>query len=881
MPVLLSRRPETGTIPREESLAGLPTGASGVVAALEGPLALTRRLAEMGFTPGTAVGVRRIAPLGDPIEIELRGYRLSLRRDQAGLIRLGGAPVAGGDAQAAVAAPARPALPQGRDAVIALAGNPNSGKTTLFNAITGLRQKVANYPGVTVDKKVGRAPLGQGRWAQVIDLPGTYSLTPGSPDERIAVEVLAGMQPDVASPDVVVAVVDATNLARNLLLATQVLDAGVPVVVALTMMDEARSRGVAPDAARLSALLGVPVVPVVASTGEGLLALREALAGARSVPAAGAPWRHAAAEAAIDGVVEAMRPHAASRGLDDARMRLLASHLLVDSEVAHGFGLAAVEPLTVAAARARGDGSIALDAIRCRYDWIDRACALVSGAASVGPAPERLDAVLLHRVGGPLAFALVMWGLFISIFTLAAPVMDLAEGLVLDFGAWIAGFMPEGLLHDLWLNGVVAGVGGVVIFAPQIAVMFIIFSLLEESGYLARGAFILDRLLSKVGLHGRSFVPLLSSHACAIPGIMSARAIPDRNERLATMLVAPFMSCGARLPVYGLLIGAFYGGLPAWQQGTIMFALYGLGIVAAAAVAWALRRTALRGGGSSFLIELPPYRWPSLGEVARVTWRAVWAFVRRAGTIILALSIVLWAAMTFPRLPEERAAEIAAAHGTTLDAIATAEAEEAAAEAAEGAEAAEPAGAEAAAEHAAGAAEPAAGAEAAQPAAEAAEHAAGAEAAADPIADARAAIEEASLKHSVAGRAGHLIEPLIAPLGMDWQIGVGLIGAFAAREVFVSTMGVTYGVGAVEDETAPLEERMMAATRPDGSPVWTPLLATVVLVWFVLAMQCLSTVAVMVRETGGWRWPLAQLAGMNAIAWIIGFAIWQIGSRIG
>jgi ferrous iron transport protein B len=343
----------------------------------------------------------------------------------------------------------------------------------------------------------------------------------------------------------------------------------------------------------------------------------------------------------------------------------------------------------------------------------------------------------------------------------------------------------------------------VIIFVPQIAFMFILLAVLDESGYLARGAFLLDRVLGKVGLHGRSFVPLLSSHACAIPGIMAARTIPDARERLATMLVAPFMSCSARLPVYGLLIGVFFGHLAAWQQGTIMAGLYLGGIVAAGVVALILRRTALKGPSSSFLIELPPYRLPSLGEVARVTGRGVRAFVVRAGTIILALSVLLWAAMTFPRLPEERTAGMDEQH-----------------------------------------------------------------------------VAQAALQHSLAGRAGKLIEPVIAPLGMDWQIGIGLVGAFAAREVFVSTLGVVHGVGGDDADTVPLASRMQEAKRPDGTPLWTPLLAVVALVWFVLAMQCLSTVAVMVRETGGWKWPLIQLAGMNGLAWIVGFAIWQIGSRL-
>ncbi|MBN8526609.1 MAG: ferrous iron transporter B, partial [Planctomycetes bacterium] len=401
-----------------------------------------------------------------------------------------------------------------------------------------------------------------------------------------------------------------------------------------------------------------------------------------------------------------------------------------------------------------------------------------------------------------------------------------AEQGVIATGAWVASFLGTGLLHDLWLDGVVSGVGGVVIFAPQIAIMFILFAVLEESGYLARGAFMLDRVLATVGLHGRSFVPLLSSHACAIPGIMSARTIPDARERLATMLVAPFMACSARLPVYGLIIGAIFASCSPWQKGSILFALYAGGIVLAAATSWTLRRTVLAGRGSSFLIELPPYRWPSPGEVLRVTGRAVWAFLRKAGTIILALSILLWAAMHFPRLPDERAAAIAAAHGSTVEAAAVPDAGDAAATAA------------------------------------------------------AQAIQQAALAHSIAGRAGHVVEPTLAPLGMDWQIGVGLIGAFAAREVFVSTLGIAYGVGD-EDAVAPLGERMLASRRDDGSPVWSPLLGVVVLVWFVIAMQCLSTLAVMHRETNGWRWPLFQIAGMNTLAWIVCFAVWQIGSRLG
>jgi ferrous iron transport protein B len=806
----------------DRTLADLRPGQGGRVAGLRGPIAVRRRLAEMGLVPGVDLAVARVAPLGDPIEITLRGYRLSLRADQARCVALGAPAV-----PPAAADPVRTGDPVdlNQEPVIAVAGNPNAGKTTLFNAITGLRQHVANYPGVTVERKEGRAPLPGGRRARFIDLPGIYSLVPSSPDERVAVEVLAGLRADTPRPDAVLAVVDATNLARNLLLVTQILDTGLPVVVALTMVDEARRLGMGVDAPALEQALGVAVVPVVAATGEGLLALAKALTTPRC--AIWHPWAGPAL-AEHDRLTDAVLAQAQAQGrsLSRPQAHAVAWGLLGDGDFTGVLGLGAVEPLIVAVARARDgwQGDPVTADIARRYAWID-AIAVRRERSTARTLRERVDAVLLHRIAGPAAFALVMWGLFVAIFTLAAPLMDASEGIVLAAGGWVAGLMTPGLARDLWSDGIVKGVGGVVIFAPQIAFMFILLAVLDASGYLARGAFILDRLLRGVGLHGRSFVPLLSSHACAIPGVMAARTIPDARERLTTMLVAPFMACSARLPVYALLIGMFFGHLAGWQQGSILAGLFLGGIVAAAGVAFLLRRTVLAGAGTSFLIELPPYRWPALGEVARVTGRAVKAFLVRAGTLILALSILLWAAMTFPRLPEARQMEIAAAHGTTLDGMASAPE-------------------------------------------------------ADATAAAQAAIQQAALRHSLAGRLGGAIEPVIAPAGMDWQIGVGLVGAFAAREVFVSTMGIVHGVGAVEDETAPLEEQMRAATRPDGTPLWSPLLAVAVMAWFVLAMQCLSTVGVMVRETGGWRWPLIQLVGMNALAWAVAVAIWQIGSRL-
>jgi ferrous iron transport protein B len=439
---------------------------------------------------------------------------------------------------------------------------------------------------------------------------------------------------------------------------------------------------------------------------------------------------------------------------------------------------------------------------------------------------RRIDAILLHRVWGYAIFAAVMWGLFASIFTFAAPLMDFFEKMLEGPGAWVAGLLGPGLLHDLWMDGIVAGVGGVLVFIPQIAVMFLLLSLLDESGYLARGAYLLDRALASVGLHGKSFVPMLSAHACAIPAVMSARAVEHPRERLATILVTPFLICGARLPVFALLIAACFGSQPGWVQGSIMWGLYVLGIAAAAAVAFVLRRTALKGGGSSFMIELTPYQVPNVGQVARTVWRGVSAFLVKAGTIILTFSVLLWAAMTFPGPSDATVAAIAAKHTVTVEQMN-----------------AEPMDNDS-----------------------------------DALKAARTDLKAAHLSGSIAGHIGHAIEPVIAPFGADWKTGVGLVSAFAAREVFVSTLGVAYGASqASEEDTSSLRDLMLADRRADGSALWTGPFAAAILVWFVLAMQCMSTVAVMVRETKGWRWPLAQLIGMNAIAWIAAVATYRIG----
>ncbi|HYO09147.1 MAG TPA: ferrous iron transport protein B [Tepidisphaeraceae bacterium] len=770
---------------------------------------------------------------------------------------------------------------------VALAGNPNCGKTTIFNALTGLRQKVANYPGVTVEKKTGRCKLAGGAWIDVIDLPGTYSLISRSPDERVAMEVLRGLRPDTPAPGVVVVVVDASNLQRNLYLVSQMIELGRPLVVALNMMDVAERRGVRVSPAKLQKQLGVPVVPVVAHKRKGINELKAAIAGAKVAPLPDWPLPAAMKEELLvvggglaildsgdrgdrvsgvgvrgsgqdkgpaDAHGESSSPDTRNptpetrswicRGPDDARRldryQAIAERLLIGDHAADVVGFTQQQPVArlLDAALARL-GQLGIDPmqadVEAHYKWIESvatgvtagadevpvALRLPGGSAAVPYEAKRLtltdkvDSVLIHRVWGFAVFAAVMGLLFFTIFWLADPMMGAIEKGVTALGALASSRMADGPLKDLVTDGIFAGVGAVVVFIPQIALLFLFLAILEDSGYLARAAFLMDRALSKVGLHGKSFIPLLSSFACAIPGIMATRTIENRKDRLATIFVAPFMSCSARLPVYTLLIGAFFAGYGALAQAGIMLSLYGLGIVAAAATAWAFKRSMLKGPKAAFILEMPTYKVPQPTQVARVVIGSTWAFIAKAGTIIFVLSVVLWAAMYYGPRDVGRAFGGGEPRWQQL--------------AASGAE--------------------------------------------------ENAVKAAQLDDSFAGRFGHAIEPVIRPLGYDWKMGVGLVGAFAAREVFVSTMGIVYSVGDDDENTAPLEESMKADHRPDGRPVWTPAVAASLLVWFVLAMQCMSTLAIVKRETGGWKWPVAMLLYMNALAYVAALVVYQVGSR--
>ncbi len=696
---------------------------------------------------------------------------------------------------------------------VALLGNPNTGKSTLFNALTGLRQKVGNFAGVTVERVEGTYRAPDGGRVTVLDLPGSYSLSANSPDEEIALEVLLGHASDVARPDVVVVVADALHLERNLFLLSQVLELGLPVVVALNQFDAAQAGGVTIDVPELIHELGVPVVPTVATRRDGIDALRRAIATAPAMPR---PARRfampPAGGRALAPLADALRSAGFASGVADMEALRLLAVAQVEAHVAHVPGLAAALDTARADLAAAGVNPRGLEA-ELRYGWIAGVVArtvthVPSRRHVVG---DRIDAVALHRVWGPLLFVAIMAVVFQSIFTWAAPMMDFTEGLVLSAGEVVRSLIPAGNLQSLMVDGVIAGVGAVVVFLPQIAVLFLFIGILEDTGYMARAALVMDRYMRRVGLHGRSFIPMLSGYACAVPGIMAARTIGEPKDRLATIMVVPLMSCSARLPVYTLLIGTF---IPAATvagvvdvRGLTMLAMYLLGTLAALGVAAIFKRTLLRAPVRPMLLELPPYRLPSVRSLAVSVSHRAMLFLRRAGTVILAVSILLWGLATFPK------ADV-------------------------------PAGVS------------------------------------DEVA------QETQLAHSALGRIGHVIEPVVRPLGFDWKIGVGIAASFAAREVFVSTMGTIYGVGAADETSGDLRDRLRAERDPEtGGPAYTPLVAVALMVFYVFALMCVSTTAVTVREAGGgrrgWGWAGFQFGYMFVLAWVAAFAVYQGGRALG
>jgi ferrous iron transport protein B len=755
-----------------------------------------------------------------------------------------------------------------------LTGNPNCGKTTLFNALTGLRAKVGNYAGVTVERKEGAMQgAAADRPVTVLDLPGTYSLSPQSLDEQISRDVLFQRLPDVPEPSLVVIVVDASNLQRNLYYATQVIELGYPTFLALNMVDVAEENGHAIDGESLSKALGIPVLPLVASAGEGLPELRQAInaLAAKSGRQQVIPREFSELPELFGREAQAVAQQL--RKLFPHRDRLAAAEallLLSDDKVfaAHRELYPAELQDAVTAARARLEAagvdwrSAAIEARYARVFAIQQHVTTETFVAAESFS-DKLDRVLTHRIWGLAIFVGLMALMFQSIFSFAETPMGWIESLVEAVASRASEALGPGDFQDLLANGVIKGVGAVVVFLPQICLLFLFIALLEDTGYMSRAAFLMDRLMSRVGLHGKSFIPMLSSFACAIPGIMATRTIESPKDRLVTILVAPLMSCSARLPVYTVLIAAcipqtkLFGflGLP----GLTLLSMYLLGIVGALGMAWLFKKTLLKGEPPPLILELPPYKRPVATVILRHMWERSKLFLRRAGTVILGINILLWFLVTYPKNheAEQRADALKYQAITNFFPTATNFWKESEMRAELDAVLKEP------------------GAETNSPAHFGLN---------SRLALVGKELAGENLRHSFAGRLGHLIEPTIRPLGFDWKIGIGVVASFAAREVFVSTMSVVYNVGEFDDSdegTSSLAETMKAERRADGSVVYTTLTGITLMVFYVFAMQCVSTTAVVRRETNGWKWPLFQFAYMTALAWILAFLTYQGGKLLG
>lgn len=723
---------------------------------------------------------------------------------------------------------------------VALVGNPNTGKSTLFTALAGVRQRVGNYPGVTVEKKTG-VMRHQGRQFELIDLPGTYSLAPHSPDEMVTVDVLLGRRDNAGPPDVVLSIVDASNLERNLFLVSQVLSLELPTVVALNMVDLAREQQIEIDVEALSERLGVPVIAVQANRRIGLERVKSALAETAMGPGQVRenPFPREFQRQSQE-LGEWLDRHSRQR-----LPRFLVERLILDNDgyLEHELlnGAAAEGAQRLKAARetlaAAGFPVPAVEAM-ARYDWVAR---VLAGAchrpgARRQTATDRIDAVLTHKLWGTLIFVAAMIVLFSSIFVLAVPLMNGISAGVDWLGGQVKTSLPAGALQSLVVDGIIGGVGAVVVFLPQILILFFFIALLEDCGYMARAAFLMDRLMAGVGLSGKSFIPLLSSFACAVPGIMATRVIENRRDRLTTILIAPLMSCSARLPVYVILIGAFvparyYLGGVLGLQGLVLFAMYCVGTFTAIGVAWLLKKTLLRGDSPPFVMELPTYKVPSMRTVAFRMAERGWAFLARAGTVIFAVTIVIWALTYYPRSEEKVALEIASQRAALQNnAAALAEFDKA-----------------------------------------------------ENIDRLTASLHQ---RYGFLGRAGQWIEPAVRPLGWDWRIGCAAIASFPAREVVMGVLGVIYHLGRDVDVRSQgdqnrLQGQLKAARWDDtGQPVYTLPVALSIMVFFALCAQCAATLAVIRRETNSWRWPAFTFVYMTALAYVGALATYQIGIRL-
>jgi len=685
---------------------------------------------------------------------------------------------------------------------VALAGNPNSGKTTIFNNLTGGRQHVGNYPGVTVQKKEGRLHY-QGRQINVVDLPGTYSLTAYSIEELVARNYVVD-----ESPDVVVDIIDASNTERNLYLATQFMELGLPLVLAFNMSDVAEARGFNIDTEMLSRLLGVTIVQTVGHKGKGMEDLKDAViavAGAEEPEKPATVTYNAEIERELAAVIALLEKDSAL--LRKFHARWLAVKLLEnDEQIRQQVEELAADPSTITAAveaaadriqRDFGDVPEIIIADQ-RYGFISGACqeAVRSTVEARHMWSDHIDAVLINRVLGIPIFLGLMYLAFKLTFTLGEPPMGWIEGFFGWLGEAVAGFWPAGsesALQSLLVDGVIGGVGGVLVFLPNIVLLFLAIAILEDSGYMARAAFIIDRLMHKIGLHGKSFIPMLIGFGCTVPAIMATRMLEERRDRLTTMLVLPLASCGARLPIYTLMIPAFFP--QAWQA-PMLWIVYLIGIVLAIVLARLLRSTIFRGEVAPFVLELPPYRMPTLKGTMIHVWERAWQFLKKAGTIIVAISIVLWAITSYPKPSESQLQGLSEQEARNVE-----------------------------------------------------------------------------LSYSIAGRLAWALDPIMRPIGFDWKANTAMIGAFAAKEVFVAQMGIVHSLGNAEEESEPLREVLQKE--------YTPLQGLCIILFCLISLPCMVTLTTTWAESGSWKWAALQLVGLTVLAYVITLVVYQVGGLLG
>ena len=706
-------------------------------------------------------------------------------------------------------------------ASIAVVGNPNSGKSTLFNRLTGMRQKTGNYPGVTVEKHVGVTHAGETA-IELVDLPGMFALSANSLEERIAADVVLGRIPDMDRPDGILAVVDSTHLYQGLYLVQQLMELDLPVMVALTMTDAAAASGVHVDSAALAIRLGgIKVCPVIATTGEGIDELKSALSELTSSEKPVVPefWEE------LSAVSEEL-----ARELPATVPRFEIERALIDhdsalaKEVAGYLGEGGEERLAACRDRLFGAEPPLATEARRRYTWVRGVMNEVQHAAPViATWTSKFGQFINRPVPGTIGLFVVMAIVFQAVFAWATPLMDAIDGATAVIGTIVAENLPDGALSSFITDGVIAGVGSVIVFLPQILILFLFIIVLEDSGYLARAAYLMDRTMRSVGLSGQSIIPMISSFACAVPGIMATRVIPNRRDRIATILAAPFMTCSARLPVYALLIAAF---VPSRNvgflnlQGIVLFGLYLLGILGGLATALMLRKTALHGPKPTFALMLPEFRRPNLRTVMMQLLGRAMIFLKRAGTVIFAVAVVVWALAYYPRSEEIHIASAAAY--ANAEATLSGDARELA------------------------------------------------------LAQIDNEAAAAQLEQSWLGRAGKFIVPVFEPLGWDWKVSAAVIASFPAREVVVAVLGTVYAVGDEADE-ATLSQRLNLARHPDGTAVYSLPMVIGLLIFYAFCLQCAATIAVIRRETNGWGWPLFAWTYMTTLGYLGALIAYQVG----